>query len=109
MTVIDVQLIGAEEDTVAWPDLALDERYVIYVTDAWQLAGIETGTVNGQPSVALRLDAELDLDDLVEGADEATKHVAVIAETTLRSWIAATCALRGRFPEAFAGTPLEGN
>jgi hypothetical protein len=118
MTVIDVQLIGSGDDRVAWPDLALGGRYVIYVTDAWQIAGLEGGTVTGEPSVALRLDGEVDLEDIIEpGGDiriedttpdgsAGVTNVAVVAETTLRAWIAATCALRGRFPEAFAGTPL---
>ncbi len=41
-------------------------------------------------------------------------HLPLRLQSTSRScaflaerWIAATCALRGRFPEAFCGTPLE--
>ena len=104
MTVIDVQLIGREDPRVAWPDLANPDSHVIYVTEGWQIAGLENGTTDGLPSVALRLNAELDIDD-PDGEGDVLP-VAVIAETTLRAWIAATCVLRGRFPEAFTGTPL---
>lgn len=54
---------------------------------------------SGAPSLALRLDIR---------PVDSEAHV-VIAETSLAAWIAATCALRGKFPEAFAGTPLEGS
>ena len=99
MPTIDVNLDGDN----AWPDLENRAPEIVYLADSvWQLAVLEGGMASGAPSLALRLDAE-------------PGHLAVrpdgpgvvIAETSLAAWIAATCALRGRFPEAFAGTPLE--
>jgi hypothetical protein len=83
----------------AWPELAPDpagrERiYVVHLPDAvWQLAALPGGMESGAPSLALRL-------DLPDGR-------VVLAETSLAAWITATAALRGRFPEAFAGGPFE--
>jgi hypothetical protein len=92
MPTIDVILDGDG----AWPDLR--GLRVFQADSDWRLAALEHGMSSGAPSIALRLtvaDAELD------------REFPVIAETSLAAWIAATCALRGRFPEAFAGTPLE--
>lgn len=82
----------------AWPDLVARGTVVAYLDDvAWRLAAFEGGMSSGAPSLALRLD----LPPEVRGTS------VVVAKTSLAAWIAATCALRGRFPEAFAGTPLE--
>jgi hypothetical protein len=86
----------------AWPDLV--ERHengeVVHLPETtWQLAALEGGMVSGAPSLALRIDLP---------PDHRERRDVVIMETSLTAWIAATCALRGRFPEAFAGTPLEG-
>lgn len=90
MPVIDVMIVR-REDPPPWPDADLhihDPDPII------RLAALEGGMQSGAVSLALRLD-----------------HPAarIIAETSLAAWIAATCALRGAFPEAFAGTPLEGS
>jgi hypothetical protein len=87
----------------AWPDLA--ERHengeVVHLPETtWQLAALEGGMSSGAPSLALRLDIPPD--------PHPERRNVVITETSLAAWIAATCALRGRFPESFAGTPLEG-
>lgn len=96
MPAIEVNFAGDN----SWPELA--ENYLaIFVLPGetkWKLAAIERGMSSGAPSVALRFDFE-------RGA--AARASTLIAETSLAAWIAATCALRGRFPEAFAGTPLE--
>ncbi|MGH9249211.1 MAG: hypothetical protein ACRD0W_06830 [Acidimicrobiales bacterium] len=88
MQIIELHLDG----DAAWPDLA--SRRVIQAGDTWNLAALDQGMVSGEPSVALRFD----LDD----------HVTLVAQTSLRQWIAATAAIRGRFPDAFVGTPMEG-
>lgn len=91
MPVISVNLDGDN----AWPELARGPSdVVVHLPDVrWRLAALAGGMASGAPSLALRL-------DLPDGR-------VVIAETSLAAWIAATCALRGRFPEAFAGTPLD--
>lgn len=96
MPVISVNLEGDN----AWPDLAERRDEIIHLNDVtWRLAVLAGGMASGAPSLALRLD--------VRPAGRGWPGV-VITETSLAAWIAATCALRGRFPEAFAGTPLEG-
>jgi hypothetical protein len=80
----------------AWPELAAPDSGVVHLPDApWGLAAIEGGMASGLPSLALRL-------DLSDGR-------VVVAETSLAAWVAATVALRARFPGSFAGTPLEGS
>jgi hypothetical protein len=92
MPTIDVNLAGDG----AWPDLA--RRIGVFRADSdWHLAALEAGMSSGAPSIALRLTVPVEGEDL---------PVTVIAETSLAAWIAATAALRGRFPEAFAGGPL---
>lgn len=89
MPTIDVTIVRYG-DPPCWPDAVLhthDPDPII------RLAAIEGGMQSGATSLALRLDHP---------------DVRIIAETSLAAWIAATCALRGAFPEAFAGTPLEG-
>jgi hypothetical protein len=93
MPVIDLNLDGDD----AWTDIGQEGPLVMF-DGTWQLAALEAGMSSGAPSLALRLDVEL------IGFD---RPVPVIAQTSLAAWISATCALRGRFPDAFAGTPLE--
>jgi hypothetical protein len=89
MPAIDINLSGDN----AWPDLRDRRDDILEAADLWRLTAREGGMSSGAPSVGLRLDC----------GDKV-----VIAETSLAAWIAATCALRGKFPEAFAGTPLDG-
>lgn len=83
-----------------WEDLA--DRRVIYTGTDWTLAALPGGMRSGGVSLALRLDFPQGL-DAPQSLDEPA---AVITEMSLAMWIAATSALRGRYPEAFAGTPL---
>lgn len=79
-------------DPPIWPNLK--SASVEHTTEDWDIVAIEHGTVEGEPSIALRI-------QLPSG------HTA-FAETTLALWISATAAMRGAFPEAFRGTALEG-
>jgi hypothetical protein len=95
MPVISVHLDGDK----AWPDLAAKPSEILHLRDQrWSLAALKGGMSSGKPSLALRLDLPR------HSADGAT---VIVAETSMAAWIAATVALRARFPEAFAGTPLE--
>ena len=80
----------------AWRDLADRRNDIIPGPEIWKLAALEGGMESGAVSLALRLDL-----------DGGPAGRVVVAETSLAAWIAATCALRGRFPDAFKGTPLE--
>jgi hypothetical protein len=87
---IDIHIVR-HDARPAWPDL--NEEPNLYVaSDSWGLAAIEGGMESGAHSVALRL--------TLPGLGTC------LAQTSLAAWIAATCALRGAFPEAFAGGPL---
>jgi hypothetical protein len=87
MPTIDLNLNGDN----AWPDIA--SKDVVHLPDAvWHVAALEGGMTSGKVSLALRL-------DLPDGT-------TLVAETSLAAWIAATSTLRGRFPQAFVGTPL---
>ncbi|MGH9249010.1 MAG: hypothetical protein ACRD0W_05780 [Acidimicrobiales bacterium] len=91
MPTIDLDLTGDD----AWPDLVTRREVIqLPVAAVWRLAALEGGMGSGAASLALRLDID--------------NHRVVVAQTSLAAWIAATCALRGRFPDAFRGTPLEG-
>jgi hypothetical protein len=93
---IDV-ILDANTQTPAWPDVL--DRGFVHVPDAtWRLAALAGGMASGAPSLALRIDVPLNTLD---------EPVPIIAETSLAAWIAATCALRGRYPEAFEGGPLD--
>jgi len=93
MPAIDINLDGDN----AWPDLVERRGDIVHARDVtWKLA-LKGGMSSGAPSLVLRLD----LGPALRGSQ------IVIAETSLAAWIAATCALRGRFPEAFRDTPLE--
>lgn len=87
-------------DEPAWPDLQDLSGELLHLggETVWRLTALDDGMSSGAPSVALRFDLD------PHAADGAT---VIVAETSLAAWIAATCALRGRFPDAFAGTPLE--
>ena len=87
MPTIDVTIVR-HGDPPPWPNVEVEEHLWDTV---WYLAALEDGMMSGAPSLALRLDA---------GAG------TIIAEMSLAAWIAATCALRGAFPDAFAGGPL---
>ena len=65
----------------AWPDL--QNKTIHHVKTGIQIAGLEHGTVRGQPSVAIRL-------DLPDGS-------TVIAETSLRLFSQAARVLSTRF------------
>ena len=97
MPAIHLDLNGDDE----WEDLD-DDRRIIHGGTDWTLAVLPEGLRSGGVSLALRLDFPQGLDAPQSLADPAT----VITEMTLATWIAATCAIRGRYPEAFAGTPL---
>lgn len=88
---IDIKIVR-HEDKPAWPDLN-DNPHLFVASESWGLAAIERGMQSGAHSVALRLD--------MPGVG------TLVAETSLALWITATCALRGAFPDAFTGTPLE--
>lgn len=93
MPTIDLNLEGDG----AWPEL-LEGHHVIHMQETpWRLAALEHGMASGAPSLALRLDLPV----------PTHEGWVVVAETSLAAWIAATAALRARFPQAFAGTPLE--
>jgi hypothetical protein len=95
MPVIDVNLEGDD----AWTDLRDKRHEILHLSnETWYLTALEGGMTSGKTSLALRL-------NLPPGGGDGAS--VVIAETSLAAWIAATCALRGRFPDAFAGTPLE--
>lgn len=87
-------------DPPAWPELN-DNPAVLAAAQSWRLAVLEGGMVSGRPSLALRL--EVDVPRLVGGGSH---RKTIVAEMSLAAWIAATCAMRGAFPEAFAGGPL---
>ena len=89
----DISLsVVRDGDPPPWEDLAEGGRYIVGGA-SWKLAALERGMASGQPSVALRL-------DLPDGQ-------VIICENSLAAWIAATSAMRGAFPAAFAGGPLE--
>lgn len=88
MPVINVSIVR-RDDPPPWSDA----KEIAHLPDQpWLLAGLEGGMSSGKPSIALRL--------------ELSDGQSVIAETSIAAWIAATCALRGAFPEVFIGTPL---
>jgi hypothetical protein len=93
MPVIDVLIVRRDREDAPWVDV-LDRPTFLVPGDCWRIAGIEGGMESGAPSVMLRVDLE-------DGQ-------VVIGQNSLAAWIGATCALRGAFPEAFVGTPLEG-
>lgn len=78
-------------DPPPWADLGAGYRYV---PGGWQVAVLEHGMESGEPSVAVRIDTG--------------SGPPVVFETSLAAWIAATSAMRGAFPESFAGGPLAG-
>jgi hypothetical protein len=75
-----------------WEDIATGGLPFTDLGESWKVAVLERGMRSGDPSVALRL-------DLPDGR-------ILIAQTSVAAWIAATAAMRGAFPEAFAGGPL---
>lgn len=80
----------------SWPDLEdkkMEDKLIHLPDGAWNIAVIPGGMASGRPSIALRL-------DLPDGK-------VVVTETSLQAWVAATAAMRARYPEPFAGTPLE--
>lgn len=92
MPTFDMNLNG---DNV-WPDLEdknLEDKLIHLPETVWHIAALEGGMSSGKSSLALRI-------DLPNGD-------VLVTETSLAAWIAATCSLRGRFPEEFVGTPLE--
>jgi len=89
MPVIDVSILR-KQDPPIWTDLAGVD--CMHADQEWMVAGIESGMQSGKHSIMLRL-------KLTDGTN-------VLTETSLAAWIAATCALRGAFPEAFADGPL---
>lgn len=93
MPTIHLDLYGVAR----WDDLAGHHDRVLHAGTDWKLAAIPGAMSSGGVSLALRL-------DYPQGDADGT--TTVITEMTLATWIAATCALRGRYPEAFAGTPL---
>lgn len=117
MSTVDLNLDGEG----CWPDLAvLAERgHLVTLGDStpWRLAVLPGGTSSGAPSLALRLDVPdlalpvPSLSEQLRDPDgeitEVHRPLTVVAETSLATWIAATAAIRGRYPQAFAGGPLE--
>lgn len=100
MSIIDITIVRRSDPPPWRGEIRADQVVHLREETVWRLAGLDAGTTGGAPSVALRL-------DLPEGAEVGLPSgAAVVAETTLAAWIAATCALRGAFPEAFVGTPL---
>lgn len=95
---IDLNLHGVGEDVDAWADLAGRLDRLVHVGTEWKLAAIPEGMSGGGVSLALRIDYP---------PGTADGSATMITEMSLDSWIAATCALRGKYPEAFRGTPLE--
>ena len=87
---IDIKIVR-HDARPAWPELNEDPNLMV-ASDSWGLAIIEGGMASGKHSVALRL--------------ELPEVGMVIAQTSMAAWIAATCAMRGAFPEAFADGPL---
>lgn len=88
MPTIDVKIVR-RDDPPPFPQA----QNVVHLPDAvWELAALEGGMQSGKESLALRL-------TLPDGTE-------VLAETSLGAWITATCAIRGAFPDGFAGTPL---
>lgn len=87
---IDIKIVR-HESRPAWPELN-DNPNLMVASDSWGLAAVEGGMQSGKHSVALRL--------------ELPGVGTVIAETSMAAWIAATCAMRGAFPDAFADGPL---
>lgn len=67
----------------AWPDLADKTDRIVHITDI-DVAVLAHGTKGGRPSVAFRM-------DLPDGQ-------VVFAETTLRLFLTAAAAMKGRFP-----------
>jgi hypothetical protein len=80
-------------DPPPWSDLTEPDRYVAPGA-SWELAIFERGMQSGKPSVALRV-------DYTPGGGPV-----IIFENSMAAWIAATAAMRGAFPEAFADGPL---
>jgi hypothetical protein len=80
-------------DPPIWPDLADRGMHEIPPAQPWELALLEAGMKSGAPSVMLRL-------DLADGN-------SVTAQMSVGAWIMATAAMRGAFPEAFAGTVFD--
>lgn len=77
--IIDIKLQGDN----AWPDL--QDKGVIHGGSVWRLVALRGGMASGRTSITLRL-------DLADGN-------AVIAETSVRAWLAAADILRANFPE----------
>jgi hypothetical protein len=85
---IDVRIVR-RGDPPPFPDL----QNIVHTADAvWELVALEGGMQSGKESLALHI-------TLPDGTE-------MLAETSLGAWITATCAIRGAFPDAFAGTPL---
>lgn len=92
MPSIDINILR-HGDPPCWPDMVDTGVHQIDPEQPWEMAIIEGGMSSGRPSVALRL-------RLADGQ-------IVFAETSVANWINATAAMRGAFPEAFAGTVFE--
>lgn len=92
MPTVDIKIVRGD-DPPPWPDAT---NHIHLADPVLGVAGLEGGMASGAPSIALRIDYDLGF------------AAGIVAETSLAAWISTTCALRGAFPEAFAGTPLEG-
>lgn len=92
MPTINVHILR-QGDPPIWTDLADRGMHEIPTDQPWELAVLEAGMKSGAPSVMLRL-------DLADGN-------SVTAQMSVAAWIVATAAMRGAFPEAFAGTVFD--
>lgn len=84
--------IVRQGDPSPWADIDPARLVALADSDTLPVVALEAGMVTGAPSVALRI-------NLADGT-------TALVETSLAVWIATTCAMRGAYPEAFAGTPL---
>lgn len=89
---IDLTVLRRDDPAAPWSDIDATRCVALADPDRLPLVVLEAGMSSGAPSIAVRL-------NLADGN-------TAIFETSLAAWIAATCAMRGAFPEAFADTPL---
>ncbi|MDP2954681.1 MAG: hypothetical protein Q8O76_15365 [Chloroflexota bacterium] len=77
----------------AWPDLKGREQEIVHLVgdEPVQIAYLSGGMKSGRPSLAIRLDLPS-----IEGLQDAVRRV-VIAETSVRAFLAAAAAIRAKY------------
>lgn len=92
---LELDLIFAKhDDPPPWAEALADIKRVHHLPDAiWHVVVLEGGMQSGKPSIALRLDLE--------------NGECVVAESSVQLFSQIVVACRAKYPELFAGGPLD--